>query len=85
MAEIQPQLRRESLMFASVTSDVLLWTLIVGFIVNGSLNRMFGQDWPKRLGESLIGWMTRKREEKPEGESGGENADGKASGRATIN
>jgi hypothetical protein len=40
-------------MFASLTSDVLLWLLVSGYATHLALSRMFGAEWPKQLGDYL--------------------------------
>jgi hypothetical protein len=46
--------------FATVMSDLLLWSLVGGYAAHQVLIRMFGAEWPKQLGDYLRQWWLSK-------------------------
>lgn len=50
------------MLFASLPSDVLLWLMVGGYAVREAMNRLFGAEWPKQLGDYLREWWITRGE-----------------------
>jgi hypothetical protein len=57
------------MLFASVISDLAMWSLVLGYGANMALNRMFGDDWPRLLGNHLREWWARRTAKAEGGDS----------------
>jgi hypothetical protein len=45
---------------ASKVSELLLWMLVGGYAANLALSRVFGDEWPKQLGDAIRQWWHRR-------------------------
>ena len=43
-------------MFFANMSDMVPWVIVILFVGNSALNRTFGLEWPKLLGDSIRAW-----------------------------